>query len=114
MAHPSSPWIATAHKAHPVAYHRFIESPYGAFASGSTGTSTSKTTARSDASSVPVERVQRKLLRWYDTVKDDRAMPWRKEVDLASLTRQERNQRGYEVPAHLCSLRLCVSRSDGH
>lgn len=38
-----------------------------------------------------------KLLGWYDTVKESRAMPWRKDVEVESMSRKERSQRAYEV-----------------
>ncbi|KAG0147977.1 hypothetical protein CROQUDRAFT_655578 [Cronartium quercuum f. sp. fusiforme G11] len=41
---------------------------------------------------------QSRLLAWYDEVKRDREMPWRKDVkDFDALTPQERGQRAYEV-----------------
>lgn len=46
---------------------------------------------------IEAEVLQRKVLSWYDRVKEGRGMPWRKEVDLGGLNKAERSQRGYEV-----------------
>ena len=43
------------------------------------------------------ERVQKKLLKWFDEKREERKMPWRKDVVPSEMTKKERSQRGYEV-----------------
>ncbi|GAA5964985.1 hypothetical protein JCM3765_004817 [Sporobolomyces pararoseus] len=43
------------------------------------------------------ERVQKKLLKWFDEKREERKMPWRKDVVPNEMTKKERSQRGYEV-----------------
>lgn len=38
-----------------------------------------------------------KLLKWFDSVKESRGMPWRVEQDVTTLSKTQLSQRGYEV-----------------
>ncbi|GAA5905812.1 A/G-specific adenine glycosylase [Sporobolomyces salmoneus] len=43
------------------------------------------------------ERIQKKLVKWFDERREDRKMPWRSDVVPSEMSRKERSQRGYEV-----------------
>ncbi|GAA5881161.1 hypothetical protein JCM8547_005264 [Rhodosporidiobolus lusitaniae] len=88
---------------HPASYHTFLSSPF--FPSTRSASPPPKKRKKSDEPKLPppcegaieASVVQRKLSAWYDTVKESREMGWRKEVDPAKLSDEERSQRGYEV-----------------
>ncbi|BGP08753.1 Adenine DNA glycosylase [Rhodotorula toruloides] len=90
---------------HPASYHAFLTSPYYPIASPSSEPPTKKRKKDSSEPKLPpaldsaIEAavVQKKLLAWFDGVKEKRGMPWRKEVDPKTLSQKDRTQRGYEV-----------------
>ncbi|BGP16879.1 hypothetical protein JCM10213_007326 [Rhodosporidiobolus nylandii] len=97
-----------ADRPHPGSYHTFLSSPL--YPSHTLGTRDSspppkKRKKKDDEPKLPpllegaldASIVQRKLLSWFDGVRDTRGMPWRKDVDPAALSAEERAQRGYEV-----------------
>lgn len=98
--------ISAGSRTHPASYHTFLDSPF--YPSG-TSTSSSERPAKKRKKveqpplppllegAIGARVLQEKLCGWFETVKDNRQMGWRKEVDPASLTAEERSQRGYEV-----------------
>lgn len=98
-----------AERPHPASYHAFLTSPYYPTASSTSEPPTKKRKKDSSEPKLPpaldtaIEAavVQRKLLGWFDGVKEKRGMPWRKEVDPKTLSQKERTQRGYEVRCFL-------------
>ncbi|GAA6051115.1 hypothetical protein JCM3770_004722 [Rhodotorula araucariae] len=106
-AHPCATLLSDAltslpARPHPPSYHTFLTSPFYPPPASPPPPSKRK---RAAAPAIPpahegaleADVVQRKVLRWFDGVKGARGMPWRKEVDPASLSEDERTQRGYEV-----------------
>jgi hypothetical protein len=109
-AHPQASLIPAALGAshpHPSSYHSFLNSPF--FPAASSSDSTTKKRSKSSPPSLPalidkpVEArvLHEKLLAWFDRVKESRAMPWRKQVNLDEMSQEERTQRGYEVSCEL-------------
>ena len=107
--HPARGLISaalTAGHPHPASYHSFITSR---FLPQSEDSQPPKKRARTAQRALPelLESpldaivLQKKLLAWYDTVKDTRSMPWRKEVTPSELSKAARSQRGYEVSERL-------------
>lgn len=107
---PSS--LSSGSRPHPASYHSFLRSPFFPIPSTSSSSRTEeppskkrKTSSKVEEPKLPpllesasdVEETQRRLLEWYDSVKEGRGMPWRKEVKVEQLSREERSQRGYEV-----------------
>ncbi|GAA6043599.1 hypothetical protein JCM8097_008279 [Rhodosporidiobolus ruineniae] len=97
-----------ADRPHSASYHAFLRSPFYPTPSSKRDTSPppakrKKKAAAEDVlpplleTAIDAAAVQRKLLAWFDTVKDTRGMPWRKEVNPAQQTDEERAQRAYEV-----------------
>ncbi|KWU41321.1 DNA glycosylase [Rhodotorula sp. JG-1b] len=91
---------------HPPAYHCFVTSPYYPSTSRTTDEPPKKRSkASASAPKLPAALdtaidavvLQQKLLTWFDTVKEKRGMPWRKDIDPKTLSRKEKNRRGYEV-----------------
>jgi len=41
--------------------------------------------------------IQEKLLDWFEGKREERKMPWRKDVRVDEMSKTERSQRGYEV-----------------
>ncbi|GAA5971129.1 hypothetical protein JCM11641_004156 [Rhodosporidiobolus odoratus] len=90
---------------HPASYHTFLSSPFYPGATSVPAAPPPKKRKKTDEPALPplldcaIEAavVQKKLLEWFETVKGARGMPWRKDVDPAELSREERAQRGYEV-----------------
>lgn len=105
VSHPCASQVSHAlARGHPHAssYHSFLRSAYGSDG-GQGGTKRKGKQNQQHALPVLVDRpldasvLHGKLLAWFDTKKDTRGMPWRKEVDPAKLSQKERSQRGYEV-----------------
>ncbi|KAK4705882.1 A/G-specific adenine glycosylase, partial [Phenoliferia sp. Uapishka_3] len=95
LSHPSTsalPHALTPGRPHPPSYHTFISSPYYPSSAKSKKPSLPPLAAHP----IEVEVVQRKVLEWYDGVKEGRGMPWRKEVNVGEMSRQEKTQRAYE------------------
>jgi A/G-specific adenine glycosylase len=107
---PSS--LSSGSRPHPASYHSFLSSPFFPTPSTSSSNRTEeppskkrKTSSKVEQPKLPplletasdVEETQKRLLEWYDSVKEGRGMPWRKEVKVEQLSREERSQRGYEV-----------------
>ncbi|CEQ41390.1 SPOSA6832_03081 [Sporobolomyces salmonicolor] len=94
-----------ADRPHPASYHCFLTSPYYPSPAVPASSPPPKKKRKKDEPALPnvldeaidAKVLQRKLLGWFDGVKESRGMPWRKEVVPADLTREERAQRGYEV-----------------
>lgn len=121
QAHPCASLLPSAlapstftDRPHSPAYHCFITSPYYPSTSRTTDEPPKKRSKAS--SSVPklpaaldtaIDAVvlQQKLLSWFDGVKEKRGMPWRKDLDPNTLSRKEKNRRGYEVKLRLPTLR---------
>ncbi|GAA5863983.1 hypothetical protein JCM3774_004444 [Rhodotorula dairenensis] len=91
---------------HPASYHCFVTSPYYPSTSRTTDEPPKKRAKASSAAprlppplEAAIEAVvlQQKLLSWFDGVKENRGMPWRKEISPNTLSRKEKNRRGYEV-----------------
>ncbi|BGP32748.1 hypothetical protein JCM10296v2_004532 [Rhodotorula toruloides] len=90
---------------HSASYHAFLTSPYYPTVSSKSEPPTKKRKKDSSEPKLPpaldtaieAVSVQKKLLEWFDGVKEKRGMPWRKEVDPKTLSQKERTQRGYEV-----------------
>ncbi|KAK4052013.1 hypothetical protein OIO90_004543 [Microbotryomycetes sp. JL221] len=107
ISHPVAnlvPFALQQAHAHPLSYHAFLKSRYTPQSEPSTATkgkrkASSMSTGLQNAvpNAVEASVVQRKLLLWFDGVKDTRGMPWRKEVDPAKLSEAEQTQRAYEV-----------------
>ncbi|GAA5890719.1 hypothetical protein JCM8208_004972 [Rhodotorula glutinis] len=86
---------------HAASYHCFLSSPYYP---APPSPSPAKKRKKAEPTLPPAvdgaleaEVVQQKLLGWFDGVRATRGMPWRKDVDPASMDEDERTQRGYEV-----------------
>jgi len=41
--------------------------------------------------------IQEKLLNWFEGKREERNMPWRKDVRVEEMNKKEKSQRGYEV-----------------
>ncbi|KAI5476621.1 A/G-specific adenine glycosylase [Pseudohyphozyma bogoriensis] len=99
--------LSSRQHAHPASYHSFISSKY-------LSPPTSSSSARGKRpppsplapplpDAIPASVVQERLIRWFEGVKTDRGMPWRKDVDAriaekdGGMTTAQRSQRGYEV-----------------
>lgn len=111
--HPCADLLATALAAsncadrpHSPAYHAFLTSPYYPSKTNASdeppkkrarGAATAPKLPPPLDNAIEALEVQRKLLAWFDGIKEKRGMPWRKDVDPEKLSRAERNQRGYEV-----------------
>ncbi|BGP40808.1 hypothetical protein JCM10450v2_004811 [Rhodotorula kratochvilovae] len=106
-AHPCAAQVPAALaslpvRPHPASYHTFLTSPFYP-APGSPPPAKKRKRAAAPAlplaldGAIDAEVVQRKVLTWFDGVRGKRGMPWRKDVDPASLSEEERTQRGYEV-----------------
>lgn len=111
--HPCADLLATALAAsnladrpHSPAYHAFLTSPYYPDTTNASdeppkkrarGATATPRLPRPLDNAIEALEVQRKLLAWFDGIKEKRGMPWRKDVDPKTLSRAERNQRGYEV-----------------
>lgn len=100
-----------ADRPHPPSYHCFVTSPFSPSTPPTTDEPPRKRSRVSSAAAklppaldAAIEAVvlQQKLLTWFDDVKEKRGMPWRKEINPNTLTRKEKNRRGYE--ASVCSL----------
>jgi len=44
-----------------------------------------------------VQVIQEKLLNWFEGKREERNMPWRKDVRVVEMNKKEKSQRGYEV-----------------
>lgn len=98
LSHPSAaavPRSLDLQRPHPASHHTFISSPFypSTATKGKKGPPPLPPLAKNP---IAVEVVQRKVLAWYDGVKEGRGMPWRKEVIVSDLTEAEKTQRGYE------------------
>ncbi|KAM0786380.1 hypothetical protein ACM66B_001848 [Microbotryomycetes sp. NB124-2] len=103
VGHPIASQIASAlqrGRPHNLSYHAFIKSRH------TPSTSTNKkhnSQAKNTGLDEPVENaieavvLQRKLLKWFDACRTSRGMPWRKDVDPATLSDKDKSQRAYEV-----------------
>ncbi|KAM0752742.1 DNA glycosylase [Meredithblackwellia eburnea MCA 4105] len=99
QSHPSfsdalralSPSPSNKNRSHPTSYHCFLVSDYYKKHKDN------NTLPRQTRDPIHATVLHLKLLKWYDSVKLLRKMPWRKEVDILTLSQQERTQRGYEV-----------------
>lgn len=101
-SHPCASQIAHAlssSRAHSSSYHSFLTSSYLSTAPPLKKKGTKAPPILPPLVDAPIEAIvlQKKVLRYYDGVKEGRGMPWRKEVDLEGLDKAERSQRGYEV-----------------
>ncbi|GAA6003037.1 hypothetical protein JCM10207_001957 [Rhodosporidiobolus poonsookiae] len=113
-AHPCASLLPTVlstsslpDRPHSASYHTFLSSPFYPSTSRTPSGSEPPTKKRKKADeptlpplldeAIDAGVVQRKLLSWFDGVKETRGMPWRKEVYPAALSKEERAQRGYEV-----------------
>ncbi|SDA01482.1 BZ3500_MvSof-1268-A1-R1_Chr10-1g02710 [Microbotryum saponariae] len=108
-SHPISPLLpavlGSKTRAHPSSYHCFIDSPYAA-ASTSTSQSSQKVSKKGKQSAstpallqgaIPVRTLHQNLLTWFDTVREKRQMPWRKDLIIETMSTSEKTQRAYEV-----------------
>ncbi|KDE05481.1 hypothetical protein MVLG_04170 [Microbotryum lychnidis-dioicae p1A1 Lamole] len=108
-SHPISPLLTailgSKTRAHPSSYHCFIDSPYAA-ASSSTSQSSQKVSKKGKQSAstpaplrdaIPVRTLHQNLLTWFDTVREKRQMPWRKDLIIETMSTSEKTQRAYEV-----------------
>ncbi|GAA5910346.1 hypothetical protein JCM5296_000564 [Sporobolomyces johnsonii] len=94
-----------ADRPHSASYHCFFTSPYYPSPTLPASSPPPKKKRKKEEPALPkaldeaidAKVLQRKLLGWFDGVKESRGMPWRKEVVPADLTVEERAQRGYEV-----------------
>lgn len=101
LSHPADSFISraiskTSQHQHDSSYHSFI-SP------SNRSSSSTKTSAKNQSfpetlpNAIEALVLNEKLLKWFDTVKESRGMPWRVEVDVNTLSKKELSQRGYEV-----------------
>ncbi|GAA5936490.1 A/G-specific adenine glycosylase [Sporobolomyces koalae] len=83
-------------RSHPPSYHLFYRT---------SGSPRKKAKTASKYGELPdpikhaweVERVQHKLLTWFEARREHRGMPWRKDNRPHELSKKDRSQRGYEV-----------------
>jgi hypothetical protein len=120
QAHPCASLLPSAlapstftDRPHPPAYHCFVTSPYYPRTARTTDEPPKKRSKASTSApklppaldtAIDAVVLQQKLLTWFDGVKDKRGMPWRKDIDPNTLSRKEKNRRGYEVKLRLPSL----------
>ncbi|GAA5924029.1 hypothetical protein JCM3775_005577 [Rhodotorula graminis] len=105
-AHPCASQLEAAlstlpARPHAASYHAFLTSPYYPAPPSPSPTKKRKkaepTLPPAVDSALDAAVVQQKLLAWFDGVRATRGMPWRKDVDPATMDEEERTQRGYEV-----------------
>ena len=78
---------------HSTSYHQFFNSPLSA-----PPKKKQKLTTESESEvKWEVEVIQEKLLDWFEGKREERKMPWRKDVRVDEMSKKERSQRGYEV-----------------
>ncbi|GAA5896460.1 hypothetical protein JCM6882_001019 [Rhodosporidiobolus microsporus] len=115
LSHPCSSLLPAAldrstlpHRPHPASYHCFLSSPFYPSSSRALSSSDEPPAKRKkkdepalppllEDAAIEASVVQRKLLAWFDEIKEKRGMPWRKEVRLEEMTKEEKSQRAYEV-----------------
>ncbi|GAA5826449.1 hypothetical protein JCM11251_002375 [Rhodosporidiobolus azoricus] len=118
LAHPCAAFLPTAlssstfsERPHPASYHTFLSSPFYPSVTRTSSSADEPPAKRKKKDAEPAlppllnegkaaieaSVVQRKLLEWYDERKEKRGMPWRKEVRLEEMSREEKSQRAYEV-----------------
>lgn len=117
LSHPQNSKILKIIKSkqhqHSSSYHSFISSPY--YPTSNSSSSNGKKRPASSTSgefpelvenSIEVKILNDKVLNWFESVKESRGMPWRRDVIVGEGTREERSQRGYEVSSLLLTLFL--------
>ncbi|GAA5828933.1 hypothetical protein JCM3766R1_003871 [Sporobolomyces carnicolor] len=103
--HPCHPLLCSttadlATRSHPPAYHVFFNSTASRASSPPPKKKQKKNEDKLPAAieyAWEPQRIQDKLIQWFDGRREDRKMPWRKDVVPSKMTKKERSQRGYEV-----------------